>query len=65
MNFSGVALRKPESGQFARCFGWAPDSVWCASGCTKTCMLQTFVEFPNSFLFYVYVEIYAPERNRN
>jgi hypothetical protein len=41
MNFSGRALRKPESGQFARCSTRALDSVRCTTRCTKSCMLQT------------------------
>jgi hypothetical protein len=41
MNYRWRALRKPESGQFARCSARAPDNVWCATGCTNSCMLQT------------------------
>jgi hypothetical protein len=58
VNFSGVALRKLESGQFARAAAWGSEK----SSCAHSYMLQTFVEFPNSFLLYVYVELYAPER---
>jgi hypothetical protein len=31
----------PRAASLRRAAFWAPDSVWCATGCTKTCMLQT------------------------
>jgi hypothetical protein len=75
VNFSGVALRKPKSGQFARCLGLGTGHC-PVSGAHRTVssaplaapilvFAPNFVEFPNSFSLLFYVEIYAPEINDN
>jgi hypothetical protein len=35
----------------------APDSVWCATGCSKSCLLHTCRILPRSFSLYVYVNV--------
>jgi hypothetical protein len=63
MNFSGRALRKPESGQFAEgCIlgtGQCPVHHWLH----QILYAPNFVVFPQVFSLYVYVELYAPEKN--
>jgi hypothetical protein len=63
MNFSGQALRKPESGQFTRCSslgtGQCPVRRWLH----QIFYAPNFVEFPQVLFLYVYVELCAPEKN--
>jgi hypothetical protein len=56
MIFSGVALRKPESGQFVRCFGLGAGQCLVRHWLHQNLYAPNFVEFPNSFPLYVNVE---------
>jgi hypothetical protein len=60
VNYSGVTLRKSESGQFARCLG-----LGTLVSPHILVFTPNFEEFPNSFSVLVYVELYVPEINGN
>jgi hypothetical protein len=49
--FSEVALRKPESGQFARAAAGAPDSVCYATGCNFYCIFSKLCRVPQLTFF--------------
>jgi hypothetical protein len=55
--------KKLESGKFARCLAWAPDSVRCATGSTVSSLCSKLCWVPNLISSLVYVELYAPMIN--
>jgi hypothetical protein len=63
MNFSGQALRNPESGQFAKGCSLGTGQCLVHHWLHQNLYAPNFIEFPQVFSLYVYVELYAPEKN--
>jgi hypothetical protein len=57
MNYSRLTMRKPKSGQFVRCFGLGTGQCLVRHWLHQYLYAPNFVEFLNSFLLYVNVNI--------
>jgi hypothetical protein len=55
MNYSGVPLRKLESGQFARAAAWSTGQCPVRYRLCQVLYAPNFVEFPKSLSLFVYV----------
>jgi hypothetical protein len=58
-----MSAKKPESGQFAKVSSLGTEQCPVRHWLHQILYAPNFVEFPQVFSLYVYVELYAPEKN--